>query len=121
MDRGFRCLDENSGCTLYSKTGHQDLEDGERRYICEAGQREDEHGMEREVVLHDPGKGSSAGRADRTSDTDDGGDRTGGEHVGRGREEVRRPTLMGGGGECDEGDGRRRAVRREAPHVRDEN
>ena len=64
------------------------------------GDGEDEHRVEREVVLDEPGEDGAAGRSGCSADADDGGDGGGGEHVGGGGEEVGGPALMGGGGEC---------------------
>jgi len=65
-----------------SQARYEKLEDRERRNVGEAGEGEDDHGVERKVVLHDPGEGGSADRADGAADADDGGDGGGGEHVG---------------------------------------
>ncbi|MCU1224573.1 MAG: hypothetical protein JWQ42_2666 [Edaphobacter sp.] len=71
-------------------------------------------------MLHDPGKGRSADRADGSAEADDGRDGGGGEHVGWGGEEVRGPTLMGSGSKREEGDGGPGAVGRDVSHRWDE-
>lgn len=66
----------------------------------------------------EPGETRSTGRTGGPSDADNGRDLGRRKHIGGGGEEIRRPTLVGCGGEAEESDGGPGVGRKEGMHVR---